>query len=161
MYRLTQIVALALSIYHRLVDSPRGNRVVACGVYTRKTLVVPQVQVGLKAVLCHVALTVLVRVQRTWVDVNVGVEFLNSHFVAACLQQLANAGGYDSLSQRRNHTARNENVLCFHKTNCILWTAKVIIFFHPTLSLPSFSSTFSQKVSICKQKPRFAYRFKL
>ena len=33
----------------------------------------------------------LIGVECAWIDVDVGVELLNGHFVAACLQQLAYA----------------------------------------------------------------------
>ena len=86
--RLAQIVAVPFAVNHRLVDASRRNRVVARGVYARKPFIMSQVEVGLETILCHVALAVLVGVQRPRVDVDVRVEFLNCHFVAACLQQL-------------------------------------------------------------------------
>ena len=73
-----------------------------------------QVEVGLKTVVRHVALAVLVGVQGARVDVDVGVEFLNSDLIAACLQQTADAGGDDALTQRRDHSACDEDVLCVH-----------------------------------------------
>ena len=97
--RLAQIVAMTLTVYHRLIDAPCGDGVVSCGMYACKPLVVSQVQIGLKTISCHIAFAMLIGVQRTWVDVDVGVEFLNSHFVAACLQQLTDAGRYDSLTK--------------------------------------------------------------
>ena len=65
---------------------------------TREPLVVTEVEVGLKAVLRHVAFSVLIRVQRAWVDVDVWVEFLDGYLVSACLQQFADAGGDNAFS---------------------------------------------------------------
>ena len=95
----TQVVAATLTVNHCFVNASCCYAVVSCCVYACKSLVVSQVKVGFKTVGCYVALAVLVGVQRTWVDVNVRVEFLYSHFVAACLQQLAYAGRYDSFTK--------------------------------------------------------------
>lgn len=114
---LAQIVAMALAVYDRLIDASCRNTVVAGGADARKPLVVPQVEVGLETVLRHVALAVLVGVQRAWVYVDVGVELLDGDFVASCLQQLTYAGRNDALSQRGNDTACDENILGVHKTN--------------------------------------------
>ena len=57
-----------------------------------------QVEVGLHTVHRHVALAVLVGVQRARVDVDVGIELLDGHFVPTCLQQFADRGGDDSLA---------------------------------------------------------------
>ena len=111
---LAQVVALALAVDDSLVYAAGGDAVVACGVDTREALVVTEVKVGLKTVVRDVALAVLVGVQGARVDVDVGVEFLNSDLIAASLQQAADAGGDDALTQRRDHSARDEDILCVH-----------------------------------------------
>ena len=107
---------MALTVDDGLVDAPCRYRVVSCCMYARKSFVVSQVQIGLETILRHVALAVLVRIQRTWVDVDVGVEFLDGYLVATCLQQFSNRGGNDALSQRGNDAARDKNILRIHKT---------------------------------------------
>ena len=82
---LTQIVAMALTVDHRLVDATCGDGVVAGGVNACKTLIVAQVEVGLHTIHRHVALAVLIGVQRPWVDVDIGVEFLNGDLIATRL----------------------------------------------------------------------------
>ena len=83
--RLAQIVAMTLTIYHSFVYASRCDRIIARGMDTSKSFIMPQVKVGLKTVLCHVALAVLVGVQRSWVDVDIRVELLDSDFIATCL----------------------------------------------------------------------------
>ena len=96
---LTQIVAPSFAVYHRFIYATGCYTVVSCGTYTRKPFIVPQVEVGLKTILCHVALTVLIGVQCPWVNIDIRVELLNRHLVAACQQQFADAGRNDSLSK--------------------------------------------------------------
>ena len=87
---LAQIVATTLAVNHRLVDTTGSDRVMTRGMNTCEALVVPQVQVGLHTVGRHIAFAMLIGVQRTWVDVDVGVKLLDSYFIAACLQQFSN-----------------------------------------------------------------------
>ena len=96
---LPQIVAAPFTLDDTQVDAPCGDAVVACGLNAGEALVVSQVEVGLHAVGGDVALSVLVWVQRTGVDVDVGVELLDGDPVAACLQQLAQRSRDDALAQ--------------------------------------------------------------
>ena len=96
---LSQIVAMTLTIDNSLVDTARGNRVVTGGMDACKAFIVTKVEIGLHAIYRHITLTVLVGVQCARVDVDIGVEFLNSDLIAACLQQFTDAGGDDSLTK--------------------------------------------------------------
>ena len=86
---LAQIVAPPLTLDDAQIDAPCGHTVVTGGLNAGKPLVMAQVEVGLHAVGCHVALTMLIGVQCSRVDVDVRVELLNGNMVAPCLQQLA------------------------------------------------------------------------
>ena len=111
---LAQVVATTLAVDDSLVDAPRRYAVVTCGMYACEALVVAEIQVRLHAVGRDVALAMLIGVQRSRVNVDVRVELLDSDLVATCLQQLADARGYDALSERGNHAACHEDVLCIH-----------------------------------------------
>ncbi len=113
LHRLAEVLALALLLDHALVDAARSDVVRLRGRMVREALVVAEVEVGLGAVLRHVALTVLVGVERAGIDIDVRVEFLNRHRVAAGLQQPGDRRGDDALAERRSHTARDEYVLGF------------------------------------------------
>ena len=57
-----------------------------CGADTREAFVVAEVEVGLGTVHGHIALAVFVGVERPWVDIDIGVEFLDGDREAAGLQ---------------------------------------------------------------------------
>ena len=78
-----QIVAATLLVNNRLVNSASGNGIVAGGPYARESLVMAQIQVGFHTVHGHIALPMLVGVQRTRVDVDIRVEFLNGDGISA------------------------------------------------------------------------------
>ena len=111
----TQIVAATLFLYHRLIDLSGGNGVVHRRPYAREALIMPQIQVGFHAIIGHITLSVLIRVERTRVDIDIGIELLNGHTVAARQEQASYTGRDNALPQGRNHTARNENIFgLFH-----------------------------------------------
>ena len=115
LHGLAQVLALALLLDHALVDLSRRDVVGLRRGLVRETLVVPQVEVGLGAVLGHVAFAVFIGVQRAGVDVDVGVEFLDGHRIASGLQQAGDRGRNNTLAERRCDTARNKYVLGFGK----------------------------------------------
>ena len=74
---LAQVGAFALLGDHGVVDLAGGHIVGLGSVHTQEALVVPEIQVGLRAVFRDVAFSVLIGVERAGIDVDVGVEFLD------------------------------------------------------------------------------------
>ena len=107
-----QIVAAALLVQQREVDGALGDVGLAREVLVDEALVVAQVEVGLKAVLCDEDLAVLEGAHRARVDVEVGVHLLHGDLVATGFEELAQRGGGDALAKRRDNTAGYEDMLC-------------------------------------------------
>src|SRR5690606_17548912 len=97
--------------YDRRVDLAGGDVGRAVQVAVEEPLVVADVQVGLGAVVGDEHLTVLERVHRARVDIEVGVQLLHHHTQAAGLEQHAEAGGRQTLAERRGDTPGDEDVL--------------------------------------------------
>jgi hypothetical protein len=89
LYRRAQVVAPTLLVDDRLVDAPCCEVRVARAVHIQKPLVVPQVQVGLCAVVGDEHLAMLVRVHRARVDINVGIHFEGGNGIAPAAQEPA------------------------------------------------------------------------
>ena len=87
LYGLAEIVAAALFLDDALVDASGGHIVGACGLDVGEPFVVSEVEVGLMAVDGDVALAVFVGVEGTGVDVDVGVELLDSNPEPACFEK--------------------------------------------------------------------------
>ena len=96
---LAQIVPASFAIDYSLVYATSRYTVIACRVYAGKSFVMTEVEICLHAVLRDVAFAVFIRVKRTGVDVDVGVELLYCDLVAACLQKLSDACGDDSFPE--------------------------------------------------------------
>ena len=121
LHGLAQILALALLLDDALVNPARRDVVGLRRGLVRKAFVVAQIEVGLRAVLRHIAFAVFIGIQRSGIDVDVGVEFLNGHRIAARLQQPGYRGRNNTLAERRRNAARNKYVLGFGKFHYVYY----------------------------------------
>ena len=76
---LAQEVAMAFLVDHALIHAASGDIVGASGLDVGEALIVAKVEVGLMAIHGHIALAVLIGVQCSWVNVDVGVKLLHRH----------------------------------------------------------------------------------
>ena len=107
----------ATTLHHRhiddgFVDASRGQRVGFGCLNAGKPLVVSQVQIGLHPIDGDIALAVFVGIECARVDVDVWVELLDGDVVASGLQELTDRRRDDAFSQRGNHAACHEDILC-------------------------------------------------
>ena len=108
---LAQIPALALPPKDVGVDLAGGQVGVPVQVLVDEPLVVAKIEIGLRPVLGHVHLPVLIGAHGARVHVDVGVQLLGRHPVPPCLQQPPQGGCRDALPQARDHAAGHKNVL--------------------------------------------------
>ena len=71
----------------------------------------------------------LVRIERSGVDVDVRVELLNGNVVPSCLEEFANRRGDNAFAQLRNHSTRYENILslCHNDYNLFVYKRNMYI----------------------------------
>ena len=117
--RLTKVVAVALLIDHTLIDTSRGDVVLSRGADIEEALIVTQVQIRFVTILCHIALAMLVRIERARVDVYIRVKLLYRNLVPTSLKQFAKAGGYNTLTKRGDHASCHKDVSCIGH-NCAI-----------------------------------------
>ena len=110
LHRRPEVVAAALLLDDGLVDLTGGDVIGLGGVHTGEALVVPQVEVGLRAVVGHEDLAVLIGAHRPRIDVQIGVKLAQADLIAASLQERAKGGGRETFSQGGDHAAGDENV---------------------------------------------------
>ena len=105
-----EIVAAPLLGQDLLVDAA-GRDVV--GLLRRdagEALVVAKIEVGLRAVVGHEHLTVLVRAHGAGIDIEIGVELPQADGITAGLKERAESGGCEALAKRGDHAAGDEDV---------------------------------------------------
>ena len=100
-----EVFAFALVVEHGLINLAAGEVVEPGELDVGEPLVMAQVQVGLRAVVQHINLAVLVGVHGAGVHVEVRVELLQRDLEAAVFQQGAQRGGRQALAQRTHHAA--------------------------------------------------------
>ncbi|GIW19819.1 MAG: hypothetical protein KatS3mg065_0115 [Chloroflexota bacterium] len=108
--RPAEVVAPPLLGDDGLVDAPGGDVRELGQVLVDEALVVPEVEVGLGAVVGDEDLAVLVRRHRPGIDVDVGVELENRDPEAPGLEDPADAGGGDALPERGGHASGHEDI---------------------------------------------------
>ncbi len=104
-----EIAALALLLDHLAVDAARGDIV---GLQRRdagETLVMAQIQIGLRPVVGDIDLAMLKRAHGARIDIEIGIEFAETDFVPARLQQRAERGGRQTFSEGRDHAAGDKD----------------------------------------------------
>ena len=133
LHRGAEIRALPLFAQHVPVHFTGGQVGEFVQVFVDKALVVPKVQIGLRPVLGHINLAVLVRAHRAGVHIDVRIQFLRRNFQPARFEQPPEGRCGNALAKTGNHTAGHENVLCllhiyspsfllFHEKN-VRWAA--------------------------------------
>ena len=80
-------VAAAFLIYHGFIDSSSSQRVCSRSLYVCEPFVMSEIKVGLGAVNCHIAFSVLVWIEGARINVDVRIKLLDCDVVASCLQE--------------------------------------------------------------------------
>src|SRR6185437_4734298 len=118
LHRAAEVVAAALRLDHRLVDLAGGEVVVTAHLRALEALVVPEVEVGLGAILGDDHISVLARANGARVDVDVGVQLDVGDADAARLEDRGEGGSGDAFPQRGNYTTGYEDILGHRPSAC-------------------------------------------
>ena len=111
LHRGPQVSSLALPLEHIGEHLARGQVGILVQVLVDEAFIMPQVQVGLRAVLGHVNLPVLVGAHGTGIRVDIGVQLLGRDLQSPRLQQAPQRRRRDALAQAGNHAAGHKNIL--------------------------------------------------
>ena len=109
-----EVISAPFLVYDGLVDLSGGDVAVYGKVLVDEALVMPEVKVGLCAVVGDEDLAVLVGGHRSGVYVDIRVALHHCHLIASVLQQPAERSGGYALAQPGDHAAGDEDVFCFH-----------------------------------------------
>ena len=108
LHRFAQVIAAPLPMDDLFVD-PSRRQIIGLGKNrVGEAFVVPEVQIGLRAVVGDEHLAVLERAHRAGIDVEVRIELLKGYAQPPAFQQAADRSRRDALSQGGNHAAGNE-----------------------------------------------------
>ena len=73
----------------------------------------PEIEIGLRAVVQHINFAVLKRAHRSRIDIEIGIEFLENNAQPAQFKQGAERSRGQTFAKRTNHTASDKNI--FHR----------------------------------------------
>ena len=111
LHALAKVFAGAFLAQHLLVDLSGGDVGLLAQVDVQEALVVADVEIGFGAVLGDVDLTVLERVHRARIHVDVRIELLLQNLDAAATKQAAEGRGCQAFAEGGNNAAGDENML--------------------------------------------------
>jgi len=111
LHRLAEVISATFPLNHRRVNLAGGVVGVSREISVGKSLVVPEIQVGLGAITGDVDLAMLERAHRPGVDVDVRIELLYRDLEPVALQQSPDRRAREPLAETRNHPASHEYVL--------------------------------------------------
>ena len=109
LHGLAQVVASALLGEDARVHGAGREVGTAMEVLVEEALVVTEVEIGFGAVVEHEDLTVLERVHRAGVHVDVRVQLLDEDLLATGFEEAAEGGGGDALAESGGDSARDED----------------------------------------------------
>jgi len=105
LYRSTAEISAAFFLQNGPVNLTGCDIGIFRQTFVDKTLIMSKVQVCLSTVVGYKYLTMLDRIHRSRVDIDIRIEFLHRYFVATCFQKSSEGCGCDTLSQSGNNTS--------------------------------------------------------
>ena len=112
LHRFAEELSPALAVEHVPVHLARGEVGIAVEVLVDESLVMSEVEVGLRAVLGDEHFAVLVGAHRAGIDVDVRIQLLRGDFESARFQQPAQRRHDDALSEPGYYASRYKHILC-------------------------------------------------
>ena len=99
LYRSTAEISAAFFLQNGPVNLTGCDIGIFRQTFVDKTLIMSKVQVCLSTVVGYKYLTMLDRIHRSRVDIDIRIEFLHGYFITACFQKTAQRCGSDSLAE--------------------------------------------------------------
>ena len=108
---MSLILTMALLVEDRPVHLTGGDIASVIQGLVDETLVVTEIEVGLRTIIRDENLTMLNRIHRTRIDVDIRVELLHGNLIAARLQKTAERSRCNPLSESGNDATGDKYVL--------------------------------------------------
>ncbi len=119
LHRTAEVLARAFLREYGRIDAARSVARCLGALHACEAFVVAEVKVGFVAIVGYENFAVLVRAHGARVHVQVRVQLLHEHLVAATLEQQRERCGGDSLTEGTDHAAGNEDVLGLFLCSCL------------------------------------------
>ena len=106
-----QVRTFALLGDHLVVDLASGVVGILIRAALREAFVVTKVEVGFGAIFGDINLAMLIRTHRPGIKIDIGIKLLNTNLQSVALQKESDGCGGQSLTERRDDSSSDKNVL--------------------------------------------------
>src|SRR5215207_1606314 len=107
----TQVVTASLLVEHIIIDLSAGNIAETAEIFIYKALVMAEVQIGLRTILCNEDFPMLVGGHGAGVNIQIGVELHGSNTDTTRLENSPNGRNGDTLTQSREYATCDKDIL--------------------------------------------------
>ncbi len=98
LYRTAKIIPASFLADHAVIDLSACDIILTAQRAVRESLIMPEVQIRLRAVIGHVNFAVLKRIHSPRIDVQIRIQFLESDLEALRFKDLCDRRGCDALA---------------------------------------------------------------
>ena len=123
-----EIFSAALLIQNIPIYLACGKIGISVQILVYEALIVTEVQIRLRTVLCNINFSVLIRAHRSRIYVYIGIQLLCRNLQPARLEQSAERCRRDSLPEARNDASRYKDIFC-HLLPSLILRIKIIFMF--------------------------------
>ncbi len=113
LYRFPEVFSPTLSLQNFLVDLSAGEVVEATELSVGESFVMPEVQIGFRAIIQNIDLPMLEGTHRSWIDIQIRIKFLKGNLQAPAFEQGAQRRGGETFPQRTDHATCDKNIFGF------------------------------------------------
>ena len=86
LHSLSQVIPFTFFVNNALINAACSDIICTGRLNIQETLVVSEIQIRFMSVYGNIAFPMFVWVQRTWIDIDIGIKFLNGNFITSCLK---------------------------------------------------------------------------
>ena len=127
LYGASAVIPVPLFVQDGPVYFSRSHIGIAIQTFVDKPLIMSQIQVCLRAVIRDEHLAMLNGIHGTGIHIDIGIKLLHGHMIPSGLEQSAQGGCRDPLSQTGNHTSGHKYIFYHTQTPFLLLTACPIV----------------------------------
>ena len=114
LYGTAAVISMTFLVQNRPVNFTRCNVGILIQAFIDKPFVMSQIQVCLRAIICYKYLSVLDRIHRTGIHIDIGIQLLHGHMISSRFEQPSQRSCGNSFSKTGHNAAGHKYIFYAH-----------------------------------------------